>query len=157
MTLEAWVYPTATPGSWTTVLKKEQPGDFVYTLYAGSPANQPNVYFNLGTAASSERGIPGPSPLAVNTWSHLAGTYDGATLRLFLNGALVASQPFGGSIATSAGALRLGGNAIWGAYFQGRIDELRIYNRALSLGEIQTDMNTPIGGASAGGTALRSP
>jgi hypothetical protein len=34
---------------------------------------------------------------------------------------------------------------MWGEFFQGRIDEVRIYNRALSQTEIQTDMNTPVG------------
>ena len=51
-----------------------------------------------------------------------------------------------GPLLTSTGALRLGGNSIWGEYFPGRIDEVRIYNRALSAAEIQTDMNTAIGG-----------
>jgi hypothetical protein len=40
--------------------------------------------------------------------------------------------------------LRIGGNSIWGEHFQGRIDEIRIYNRALSAVEIQTDMNAAI-------------
>jgi hypothetical protein len=74
----------------------------------------------------------GFAPLRRNTWSHLAGTFGGATLRLYVNGTLVASQPAAGPIATSASALRLGGNSVWGEYFQGRIDEVRVYNRALS-------------------------
>ena len=40
------------------------------------------------------------------------------------------------------GALKIGGNSIWGEYFQGDIDEVRIYNRALTATEIQADMNT---------------
>jgi hypothetical protein len=47
---------------------------------------------------------------------------------------------------TSTGALRIGGNAVWGnEYFAGLIDEVRIYNRALSAAEVQSDMNTPVG------------
>ena len=72
--------------------------------------------------------------MPLNVWSHLAATYDGATLRLFVNGAQAASQAFTGSIATSTGVLRIGGNGVWGEYFQGRIDEVRIYNRALTQG-----------------------
>ena len=49
-----------------------------------------------------------------------------------------------GAIGASTGMLRIGGNAVWGEYFKGLIDEVRIYNRALSAGEIQTDMVTPI-------------
>jgi hypothetical protein len=44
----------------------------------------------------------------------------------------------------STGALRIGGNAIWGEYFRGSIDEVRIYNRALSPAEVQVNMGTPI-------------
>jgi hypothetical protein len=81
----------------------------------------------------------------VNTWTHLASTYDGATLRLYLNGSQVASTATTGNIEVSGGVLRIGGNAIWGEYFSGLIDEVRIYNRALTPAQIQTDMNTPIG------------
>jgi Concanavalin A-like lectin/glucanases superfamily/Bacterial Ig domain/Abnormal spindle-like microcephaly-assoc'd, ASPM-SPD-2-Hydin len=146
MTLEAWVYPTWALTNWSTVVMKEQPGALVYTLYAGSPANRPNVYLNTATDASGERGSTGPSALPLNTWSHLAGTYDGATLRLYLNGVLVASQAVTGAMVSSTGALRIGGNGVWGEYFGGRIDEVRIYNRALSAAEIQRDMTTPVGG-----------
>lgn len=38
----------------------------------------------------------------------------------------------------------IGGNTAYGEYFQGLIDEVRVYNRALSQTEIQTDMNTPL-------------
>jgi hypothetical protein len=144
MTLEAWVYPTATPANWSTAIIKEQPGEFVYALYAGSPTNRPNVYFNVSTSPSGERGFAGPSALPLNTWTHLAGTYDGATLSLYVNGVLVGSHAVAGPIATSTGVLRIGGNTVWGEYFTGRIDEVRLYNRALSQSEIQTDMNTPL-------------
>ena len=55
-------------------------------------------------------------------------------------------MPSAGAIKTSTGALRIGGDSIWGEYFSGLIDEVRIYNRALSAAEIQTDMNTAVGG-----------
>jgi hypothetical protein len=71
-------------------------------------------------------------------------TYDGATLRMFVNGAQVSSRALTGSAVVTSGALRIGGNSVWGEYFRGLIDEVRIYNRALTASEIQTDMNTPI-------------
>ena len=124
---------------------KEQPGEFNYVLYAGSPANRPNVYFNVSSNSSGERGIAGPSALPLNTWSHLALTYDGAMLRFYVNGQLVGSKAQSGSIPVTSGPLGIGGNNIWSnEYFLGRIDEVRIYNRALSQSEIQNDMNTPI-------------
>jgi hypothetical protein len=57
---------------------------------------------------------------------------------------LAASQSIAGTISVSTGPLRIGGNSIWGEFFQGRIDDVRVYNRALTQGEIQSDMNTPL-------------
>ena len=48
-------------------------------------------------------------------------------------------------ITTSNGALTIGGDALYGQHFAGRIDEVRIHNAARSASEIQADMNTPIG------------
>jgi len=162
MTLEAWVYPTAAPSTWGTVVMKEQSGEFVYTLYAGSPSAQPYALINTGNSASTESGTFAPTTLPVNTWSHLTSTYDGANVRLYVNGVLMGSQPASGSIATSSGALMLGGNNVWGEYLSGVIDEVRIYNRALSLAEIQADMNTAVGAKPATDTtppavAIASP
>ena len=47
-------------------------------------------------------------------------------------------------ISTSNGALTIGGDALYGQHFAGRIDEVRIYNTALSASQIQADMNAPI-------------
>ena len=48
------------------------------------------------------------------------------------------------AIKASTGNLRIGGNSIWGEFFSGLIDDVRIYNRALTATEIQTDMNTGV-------------
>jgi hypothetical protein len=47
----------------------------------------------------------------------------------------------------STGPLRFGGNNVWGEWFKGQLDELRLYSRALTPAEIQTDMATPVSGA----------
>jgi hypothetical protein len=86
-----------------------------------------------------------PAALAVNTWTHVAATYDGAQMRLFINGAPVAALAQTGTYEQNANPLWIGGNALYGEHFQGLIDDLRIYNRALSATEIQADMNSPVG------------
>src|SRR5262249_12403503 len=90
----------------------------------------------------------GPSRLAANTWSYLTETYDGATLKLYVNGTQVASVAHTGAIASSTNALQIGGDTIYSQYFAGMIDEVRVYNVALTAAQIQTDMTTPIGGSS---------
>ena len=70
-------------------------------------------------------------------------------VRLFVNGTLVASKAATGSIATSSNQLQIGGDSIYGQYFAGTIDEIRIYNTALTQAQIQADMNAPIGSGSS--------
>jgi glucose/arabinose dehydrogenase/PKD repeat protein len=138
MTLEAWVLPT-TSGGWRDVVYKGQ--DDIYYLEGSSSLGTPGVG---GTFTPSP--LLAPSPLPVGAWSHLAAAYDGTTLRLFVNGVEVASRPQTGSIETSAGALAIGSDPIYGQYFQGMIDEVRIWNVARTQAQIQSDMNTPVGG-----------
>ena len=83
--------------------------------------------------------------IPVTTWTHLATTYDGATLRLYVDGVQVSSKPQTGTLASSANPLQIGGDDIYGQYFSGLIDEVRVYNVALTAAEIQADMVQPIG------------
>ncbi len=136
MTLEAWVFPTA-GGGWRDVIYKGP--DDIYYLMSSSDAGMPAAG---GTFAGA---LDATSTLPLSVWSHLAATFDGATLRLYVNGVQVASEPVQAQIATSTGALTIGGDALYGQHFAGRIDEVRIYSRALSANELQTDINTPIG------------
>jgi hypothetical protein len=138
MTLEAWVNPTALTG-WRTAVLKETAGDLAYALYASDGTRPVGIAYAATKAYSS-----GTAALPLNTWTHLAATYDGATVRLFVNGTLAASAAATGPISVSSAPLRIGGNSVWGEYFAGTIDEVRVYNRALSQTEIQADMNTPV-------------
>ena len=70
-------------------------------------------------------------------------TYDGAALRLYVNGTLVAATA-DRRHPGHANPLSIGGNSPYGEYFQGLIDEARVYNRALTQAEIQGDMAAPI-------------
>ena len=66
-------------------------------------------------------------------------------LGLYVNGVQVASKAASGTIQSSSSPLWIGGNQPYGEYFHGLIDDVRVYNRALSQAEIQTDMTTPLG------------
>ena len=140
MTLEAWVYPTALGATWRTVLFKEAGGNYAYGAYASTGTSRPSANAVTGGA---DHDLRGTAALPLNAWSHLATTYDGSTLRLFVNGTQVGSQAASGPLTVSTGVLRIGGNNIWPEWFTGRIDEVRVYNRALTAGEITNDMNAP--------------
>ena len=142
MTLEAWLRPTALGGKWRSAVMKERPSSMSYGLYSGAtngtkvPAGEIFVNTYHTTAATSS--------LVINTWTHVAVTFNGSALVLFVNGTQASQLLVSGSILASTGALRIGGNTIWGEWFEGQIDEVRVYNRALSASEIQADMNRPI-------------
>jgi hypothetical protein len=141
MTLEAWVFPTGTLTNWRDVISKERTGGVAYYLFASANNNRPACGIVTGNA---ERNLFGPSVIPVNAWTHLATTYDGTVLRLFVNGVQVSTRSQTGTIAVSASPLRLGGNSPFGEFFAGRIDEVRIYNRVLTAQQIQADMTRPV-------------
>jgi hypothetical protein len=140
MTLEAWVNPSTANNAWRDVIYKGNDNYFLEgtSVSGGVPAMG-------GTFGTSDRVLYGTGSLLTNMWTHLAATYDGAKTRLYVNGVEVANQAQTGTIATSANPLQIGGDSIYGQYFKGIIDEVRVYNRALSATEIQADMNTPLG------------
>lgn len=153
VTLEAWVYPTASMSGWDTVVIKEQTGGLAYALSANSDANRPNTTVNV---AGTDRQLTSGSYLPHNKWTHLATTYDGSMQRLYVNGVQVGSRSQTGAITLSSGALRIGGNSVWGSYFRGYIDEVRVYNRALSQSEIASDSNVAVVGLVASTSSNRS-
>ncbi|MEV0613863.1 LamG-like jellyroll fold domain-containing protein [Nonomuraea sp. NPDC050404] len=141
LTLSAWVRPSSVDG-WRTVLSKDfDSGDGASFMLYGSNSTAPSGWMVVDYTSYE---ADGTSALPVNTWSHLATTYDGTTARLYVNGTQVGQVPVTGNVDMDDGNLLIGGNIIWGEYFAGLIDEVRVYNRAQSAQEIQTDMNTAV-------------
>ena len=140
MTLEAWVNPAVAPTGWrtsstratttTTWRRRRASGNRPVggAIIGGSQSQA------FGTARSRRR--LGASGRDVST---------AATLRFYVNGTQVSSVARTGSILTSTNPLQIGSDSIYGQYFNGLIDEVRIYNTALSAAQIQTDMATPVG------------
>lgn len=139
MTLQAWIRPSTATSNWHAAIVKEIPGDLAYGLYPTGPQGPSGwIYDNDWKVAID------PDPIPGTTWTHLALTYDGTTLRLYVDGTETASTTHTGTIVTSSNPLRLGGNTIWGEHLDGRLDDVRIYNRALTPAEITTDRDTPV-------------
>jgi concanavalin A-like lectin/glucanase superfamily protein/centrosomal CEP192-like protein len=142
MTLEAWVNPAVVSSAWRDIIEKGN--DNYYLMGTTTLSSAPGGGGTFGGAtvtAASTIGLP------ASTWTHIATTYDGATLRLYINGVQVSILPRTGAIAISTSALEIGGDSIFGQFFQGIIDEVRIYNVALAPTQIQADMNSPTGGS----------
>jgi hypothetical protein len=112
MTLETWVRPEVPLSSWPAVIQK---GGDHYFLYAGADMTlTPN---GGGTFGAASEGVAAPQALSTGVWIHLAVSYDGSILRIYVNGRQVASSV---------------------RWFQGRIDRISVGNTAVHPGFVDT-------------------
>jgi len=104
----------------------------------GMYVSEKHVVFGLwGERGTTKVLVESPADLPVNTWTHLAGTYDGHIARLYVNGSPAAELPHTGPIARNGLPLIIGsGVGTSKPSFKGRIGELRLWDRALSAEEI---------------------
>ncbi len=80
-------------------------------------------------------------PLEADTWYHLAATYDGNVFNAYRNGVLITSNPApSGAPNAESNSLKLGRHAAAAQFFTGIVDDARVYNRALTVEEIQQTM-----------------
>ena len=138
VTLEAWVRPDV-GGTLQPIISKAGSGScatIAYVLRASSSAGTPQP--SLGSCngsffASSSYKLP------VGKWSHLAAVYDGgSTATIYVNGEEIASGTMAGGPSATTGILSLGEG------FDGLIDEVRLYKRALSKAEVNADMKMAV-------------
>ncbi|MEQ1643028.1 MAG: LamG-like jellyroll fold domain-containing protein [Pyrinomonadaceae bacterium] len=135
MSIELWAYRTSTGVVQHLIGKR--PGCTVdlpnfQIAYANS-----QVLFGSGSGNEVGSGID----LPLNTWTHIAATFDGTTNRIYMDGIFAASAPGTHGPATSA-PLRIGTSGTCstvGESFGGRLDEVAMYSRALSANEILRD------------------
>jgi surface protein len=144
ITVETWVY-TEQYSSWDQLVMKANPGSWG----GGFCLSTLNGYLDwdpLGwTGATSSYRLP------LNTWTHVAGTYDGAVAKLYVNGQLISSTPMTGAIPTNTRVMSIGGDKPYGYWsLNGKMDEVRVWNRALSVNEILTYKDCEIQGAANG-------
>lgn len=127
MTLALWVNPQRV-GSARLIDKGPAGGSDAYLLDT-HPANNLRVITNLGGMSAKEE-------LPVGQWSHVALTYDGTALRLYLNGKLVQETKATGKLGATTLPLRLGADSTGWSRFAGLMEDVRVYRRALSEEEL---------------------
>ena len=129
--------------------------DFNYFLGINNDTSVLIADFEEGAGGSSpslNHPVSGTTPIVMNTWYHAVATYDGATWKLYLNGNLEASLAVGqpprsdnSSPVAMASSIKNDGTSLTPqGYFNGILDEARIWNYARSQTEIQGTMNSPI-------------
>jgi hypothetical protein len=88
------------------------------------------------------RRLVSPPILVVGQWHHVAATYDGTTVALYVDGVLQDSGPFSGPIVDAGTNFALGSNVGGGNWFNGTLDDVKFYAVGLSQAEIQAIMTT---------------
>lgn len=142
ITLEAWIYPTAWKSQvWqgNIINKENNAPDYGYMLRCGSGGQ---LNFNLGGGSWNEISSPA-NTLSLNVWQHVAATYDGSMMRLYVNGLAVDSQASSVNFSSGLQNLTIGNwsnNNSRG--FTGIIDEARVWNIVRTRAELMANMNT---------------
>jgi hypothetical protein len=136
-TLEAWVRPEGFVGEDPIIFKQAAPGyGLSYSMGIGfTHAGRLEGY-------TEEESIYSPETIKEAVWTHVAYTYDGQDLRLFVNGEQVSERLVGEEELDGTGYLQIGCAGPESGYhtqFEGAIDEARVYNHALSKAEIAED------------------
>ena len=149
ITLMAWIHPTQFTNEWLRIIVKTWAGDtapwMVYGLYQQGGSNGKTGFIISVDGGQEARCGNGPSPqLPLNTWTHLAATYDGSHMKLYYNGELKVQTSATGQIDTNDVPLSIGRNSEGEReHYIGLIDEVAIWDAALDVSEIRRAMGTP--------------
>jgi hypothetical protein len=135
-TVAAWIKLNDATGVRQTVLAYKEQADCGFVLALDGAGDQPYAAFNVDGAWAT---VADADALPVDTWVHLAASYDGATLHLYRDGDLVAETTVPGALAQCTAGSAIGSNPAGNAdFFSGALDDLRVYRRALDAAEIET-------------------
>ncbi|OGI25653.1 MAG: hypothetical protein A3J76_01600 [Candidatus Moranbacteria bacterium RBG_13_45_13] len=149
VTTEAWINLSPSASGFGGIVRSLR-----YGMYSHGGDDNFVCYVNIdGTeVAETYYGILTPT----NTWTHVACTYDGSYIRLYYNGILKQSWAHTGNGYSTSGSLILGSNSEIGSYevFEGKLDDVRIYNYARTPKQVVEDMNA---GHPAPGSPVGSP
>ncbi|HQU92162.1 MAG TPA: FG-GAP-like repeat-containing protein, partial [Pyrinomonadaceae bacterium] len=151
-TLEAWVYVSTAHSGYSILLGKVN----------GSASSDPFLHYVLGINGEGKldyvqsTGQPGsfrsavsPNPLPLRQWLHVAGTTEGNTLKLFINGQEIASNfsvgpPAGADVPFTVGGGIQGFGGENCCNFIGYIRQARVWNRPLSGAELSTNSSVQL-------------
>lgn len=147
ITLEAWVFPvsfTSYGGIISRVGGVSPFGGWMLNVNSDGSVNKFDLAINI--SGSWRTWVTGGgtfgTSLTTNNWYHIVGTYNGSTMEMYLNGVKYNSVSYPGSIQyTSVNNLYVGLNG-GGTYFNGRVSQVKVYNRTLSSAEVLQNYNT---------------
>ncbi len=137
VTIAAWIKAKQLDKPWQAIITK---GDNTYRIQRNNETNTLEfACTGLQIPNGNEYGsLFGSKAITTGEWHHVAGVYDGKKMYVYVDGALDSSQEAWGAINTNDARLQIGGNTQVGdRFWNGLIDEVRVYNCGLPEAQIQ--------------------
>jgi hypothetical protein len=145
-TVEAWVSPLWLPGGRHTIMAGAND-----CRHWGLTLQEGRFGVAMRPPGGCYQSLTAPEAATVGEWVHVAGTCDGTAANLYVNGVLKASAAVDPEYSGTTAGARIGSEVCCGGTaFPGLIEEVRVWDRALTAGEIQGVMTSPVTGGEAG-------
>ncbi len=143
LTIEAWIKFLNLSDGYGTAITKGYTGSSATTPWMFYPSGTTTFRFYAANSTGGRTNVLLGSSLSNGVWYHFVGVYNGTHLIPYKNGVAGTSAYLGGNLLSNTGNVFIGYK--WGSrYFNGTIDEVRIYNRALSSDEIKASYNAGV-------------
>ncbi len=149
ITLEAWINPTSNSRPIQDVMSKSTRTNNTGYIFPRTDDGWQKFYFYLHLNGTWQI-LSAPYP-SLNEWHHVAATYDGYYMRIYLDGVLAGTKQVTGNITINSNNLVLGQQPGYLEYFKGQVDEAKVWSRALNQCEIINNMNCELDATSATG------
>ncbi len=156
ITIEAWINPQLPFGVQDVISKSSSAANSGY-IFPRTTDGWANVQFLVYINGQGWQTLSVPyrnntsTTIALNEWHHLAATYDGYTMKVYIDGVMYGSLNFAGSIAVNNNDLTISGQTGYTTeYFSGKVDDVRIWNKALTQCEISANMSCELSGPQPG-------
>lgn len=137
ITISAWIKPSSLDDDWIVSTQTSDPYNYNYgyVMRVQYPENTVNCYFGRGSSTAGTSQVP----VIAGIWQHIICSYDGSYARIYLNSVEATPNSAAGSMSYAGTEnVYISSHYSTSRHFVGQIDEVRIYNRALSAAEVAT-------------------
>lgn len=148
ITLEAWIYPTEWKNAMYIISTEGTQTGYKLQCPAGKPT------FQIGVNGASVVSLAAATAISLNQWTHVAASFDGSKMRLYVNGVSAGQKDLVYQITDNGENFRIGeGSKFTSRTFKGRIRDVRIWDHALPDADIAGSMTNKLTGTEQGLTA----
>ena len=154
-----WFKPHTADTNWQPLITKEADNGFdrSFGVFIHPNTMQLHVSFFTGDCSATNYTINSIKELTLNSWNHVMISYDGHMLALYIDGALDNSALVNATVCNNSQPVRLGGGESVFSYFDGQMDDIRIYRQPFSASEALQSANGNNGLTDSGQVTINLP